>query len=104
MKPKSIMELAGLAVAVCGLSLTEFLLLNPREFAPILRVAMENVNRQNQTAYEIARFNAWIGVRPHLKKGGPPNPVSLVKFPWEREQQKVEVISPSKIDWKAFKL
>ena len=81
-----------MAHQLCGLSLQEFLQLTPVEFGQMLSQVLKLKEQEVRTLWEIARFQAWLSVTPHLKKGSAPkSPDKLVKFDWERKVDKEEL-------------
>jgi len=53
-----------------------------------------------QRAWEIARWQSYIGALPYAKQGKLTSPTSLVKFPWEKGREvEADVYSPEEEDY-----
>jgi hypothetical protein len=54
--------------------------MTPAEFDECLQAWKKQQELNEQKAYELSRFNAWLSLAPHLKNQ---SPADLVRFEWE---------------------
>lgn len=70
---------------------------------------MELAERQEQTAWERARYVAYFAYVPHTRKGALKSPEALGKFPWEIKRTQLSHAEREAIDarlrkeWEVFK-
>lgn len=86
------MEAAG----AMGMSEQEFLDCSPRYFFARHRGFVRHHERQQQEAWERARYLAFYTLSPHAKKGRLKKLSDLGRFPWEKKPAPAETTLPER--------
>tara|TARA_R100001510_G_scaffold42925_1_gene39386 strand:- start:26 stop:343 length:318 start_codon:yes stop_codon:yes gene_type:complete len=73
-----------------GLLPSEFWDLTFHEFFLMQRGRNELMEMQERFEWERVRWLACVNMQPHKKKGSTLNPIDLIKFDWERKEEKIE--------------
>jgi len=86
--------LLAYALTVLGLRRNDFDWLTPAQFTECMNVYAEKKDQEARMMYELARFNGWLNLSPHMKKNT--SQQDLVRFEWEELQTAKVKVCPDR--------
>ena len=82
----------GMAVGCIGISMAEFMAMEPDEFGHVCRAWQRMHDDRERAEWERMRLSATIGIQPHVRKKLTPR--QLVPLPWDSEGKKNRLKQP----------
>ena len=86
-------NLLGIALGCIGLSLADFCVLTPDEWAEVYRNYREMLDEREKLEWERLRLLCAYTIQPHSRKKI--NPKKMMSFPWDNEKMESQnIVSP----------